>query len=164
MKPCLVSRRVRRGFTLLELLVVVSIIAVLAGMLFPAIQRLREMANRTKCVNNLHQIGIAMSSHFGTHQCYPMNGKVIADRDPNYPFGLTSFPGSPTKYMNMWGMGDPRLGPKTQTGSWAYALLPYMEETNAFARRLSKKNETTVLTPRRRHSQSWITTARAGGL
>lgn len=131
MKPCHSSHRRRRGFTLLELLVVISIIAVLAGMLFPAIQRLRETANRTRCVNNLHQIGVAMHSYFGTQQCFPMNGAVIANGS-FYKFGLTSFPGSPAKYSNMWGMGNPQLGPKNQTGSWAYALLSYMEETNAF--------------------------------
>jgi prepilin-type N-terminal cleavage/methylation domain-containing protein/prepilin-type processing-associated H-X9-DG protein len=126
------SSHPRRGFTLLELLVVVSIIAVLAAMLFPAIQRLRETANRVKCINNLHQIGLAMSSHFTTQQCFPMNGEVIGNTSTS-KFGLTSFPGSPLKYTYMWGMGNPQLGPKSQTGSWAYAILSYMEETNAFA-------------------------------
>jgi prepilin-type N-terminal cleavage/methylation domain-containing protein/prepilin-type processing-associated H-X9-DG protein len=135
------SSAARRGFTLLELLVVVSIIAVLAAMLFPAIQRLRETANRIKCVNNLHQIGLAMGSHFNTQQCFPMNGAVI-DNGSFYKFGLTSFPGSPLKYTNMWGMGDPRLGPKNQTGSWAYAILSYMEETNAFANPFDPINPT----------------------
>jgi prepilin-type N-terminal cleavage/methylation domain-containing protein/prepilin-type processing-associated H-X9-DG protein len=120
----------RRGFTLLELLVVIGIIAVLAAMLFPAVQKLRELANRTKCVNNLHQIGIAMGSHFGTHQSFPMNGTTIPSTGP-YPFSLTSYPGaSPSAYM--WGMGDATQGPKSQPGSWAYEILPYMEETNAF--------------------------------
>jgi prepilin-type N-terminal cleavage/methylation domain-containing protein/prepilin-type processing-associated H-X9-DG protein len=130
----------RRGFTLLELLVVVGIVAVLAAMLFPAVQRLREMANQTKCINNLHHIGIAMSSHFGTHQCYPMNGAVIPNGN-TYRFGLTSFPGSPAKYLDMWGMGNPQLGPKDQTGSWAYALLNYMEETNVFVTPFNVNNQ-----------------------
>jgi prepilin-type N-terminal cleavage/methylation domain-containing protein/prepilin-type processing-associated H-X9-DG protein len=130
----------RRGFTLLELLVVVGIIAVLLAMLVPAVQKLREVANRTRCVNNLHQIGLAMTSHFGTHQSFPTNGFVLP---PNgirysgpptiyYQYGLTSFPGGPAPYTYMWGMGDPTQGSKTQTGSWAYALLPYMEETNTY--------------------------------
>jgi prepilin-type N-terminal cleavage/methylation domain-containing protein/prepilin-type processing-associated H-X9-DG protein len=141
MKPCPSQFRVsdfgfrishgRRGFTLLELLVVVGIIAVLAAMLFPAVQRLREMANQTKCINNLRQIGMAMTGHLGTHQCFPMNGAI--QNGNTYRFGLTSFPGSLDKYKYMWGMGNPQLGPKDQTGSWAYALLSYMEETNAFA-------------------------------
>jgi prepilin-type N-terminal cleavage/methylation domain-containing protein/prepilin-type processing-associated H-X9-DG protein len=136
MKPSPSFSRRRRGFTLLELLVVVGIIAVLAAMLFPAIQRLREVANRTKCVNNLHQIGMAMTGHFGTHKCYPTNGWVIPSTglvSPGvyYQYALASFPGAPPGNGYMWGMGDPTQGPKTQFGSWAFALLAYMEETNA---------------------------------
>ncbi len=135
MKPCPSSSWRRRGFTLLELLVVVGIIAVLAAMLFPAIQRLREVANRTKCVNNLHQIGMAMTGHFGTHQSFPTNGATLpANGLANgtvSAFSLTSFPGAaPSPYM--WGFADSTRGPKNQTGSWAYAILPYLEETTSF--------------------------------
>jgi prepilin-type N-terminal cleavage/methylation domain-containing protein/prepilin-type processing-associated H-X9-DG protein len=138
MKCSISSARQRGGFTLLELLVVVAIIAVLAAMLFPAVQRLREMANRTRCVNNLHQIGVALNSHFTTHQYFPTNGAVlppngVAGPGPTYyQYGLSSFPGGPAPYTYMWGMGDPTQGPKNQPGSWAYAILPYMEETNTF--------------------------------
>jgi prepilin-type N-terminal cleavage/methylation domain-containing protein/prepilin-type processing-associated H-X9-DG protein len=136
MKCSISSARWRGGFTLLELLVVVAIIAVLAAMLFPAVQRLREMANRTRCVNNLHQLGMALSNHFGTQQSFPTNGAVIPSNGligpgTYYQFGLSSFPGVPPNYM--WGMGNPSLAAKNQTGSWAYAILSYMEESSAFA-------------------------------
>lgn len=63
----------RPGFTLLELLVVVGIVAVVAALLVPAIQNLRESANRAACVNNLHQLGIALVQYQDRNGIFPID-------------------------------------------------------------------------------------------
>lgn len=122
-----------RAFTLIELLVVLAIIAILLALLAAAVMRVRESANQTECGNNLRQLGLALLQHHDGRRVFPSNGGWDGKQSIKNAAGVDVFV-STTVYAYgktyTWGVGDPSLGPREQTGCWAYAILPYLEQDN----------------------------------
>lgn len=153
------SRAFRNGFTLVELLVVISITCLIIGFAIPALQGARESAQRLACTNNLKQIGIALYQHHDSHNVLPSNGgwdgtQTIASlAGPAFTPSTTDLDivGSPTF---KWGVGVPSRTPIDQTGSWAYSILPYLEQQSAYQSQAWSTAVRTLICPSRRLATS----------
>lgn len=131
---------------------VLSIIGLLVSLLLPAVQNARAVARRVSCANQLKQMGVAFHSHVSTHSLIPGNGGPANDST------IDDASGTPVTIETedyaaaaifKWGVGSPDRRPQDQTGSWAYALLPFLEQQAAFEEVAIESRQVLFLCPDR---------------
>jgi len=111
--------RKRHGFTLVELLVVIAIIGVLATLLMPTIQGVRESSRRVQCANHLKQLALGFELHHTAHGFFPSGGGDDDPNTPDYYFHVT------------FDNGNPVLAPDQRAG-WGYQILPFIEQERTY--------------------------------
>src|SRR5438128_2724884 len=126
------------GFTLLELLIVLAIIAILTGMVTSAVSTLREAGLRLTCTNNLRNIGLALHMHEKRLRVFPSNGGWDGRQTIKTASGGVTTVWVHEKHLGLkftYGVGEANRQPREQMGSWAYAILPYLDQINIQAQR-----------------------------
>ena len=120
----MLTARERKAFTLIELLVVIAIIAVLVGLLVPAVQKVREAANRMQCANNLKQIGLAFHNFESSNQYLPQGPY---DGDPSLPGMIYNEP------IGAYESGTTCCNAAHPNG-WShwFKILPFIEQDNVY--------------------------------